>query len=172
MWGGYFQWTMQSEPDVCDLAGRGHWMQTFETNIFAHRCDACETAPGRCYHTLRTKYKFIPITSSGCSDSHQAVKHDSRESRSGIKLNHRCHQTHCDNHRVFGTSVSAHIKEHLWVLWLLDFSIFRIFFMGEHPRRCKTSSVGQSAGLSQGRRFDSSKNSENRELKSTWIWAT
>ena len=38
------------------------------------------------------------------------------------------------------------------------------------PRRCKTISVGQSAGLCQswGRRFDSGKNSKTWELASTW----
>ena len=38
-----------------------------------------------------------------------------------------------------------------------------------YPRRCRTSLLGQSAGLlSRGRRFDSGKNSNNRELKSTF----
>ena len=39
----------------------------------------------------------------------------------------------------------------------------------DHPRRCKTSSVGRRAldCQSRGRRFDSGKKSKNRELKST-----
>ena len=86
---------------VLNLQAKGIEYNHLKRYILAHRCDACDAAPGRRHHKVRAtkkakrKAQSISKTSSTSSDGHRSsfrlAISTCRRARFRIQHNHRCY---------------------------------------------------------------------------------